>query len=84
MASSYNPVEFDGTIPKIDVPLYVIHGEDDELFPVAETQAFVDQSRSAGSEIEFVIAPGLTHFKPCEYVDVLKTAVTWVATEIWN
>lgn len=84
MASSYDPSRLDGTVPKIQVPLYVIHGEDDELFPVAETQMFVDESRSAGTEIEFVIAPGLTHFKPCEYVDVLRTAVTWVTTEIWN
>jgi predicted peptidase len=84
MASSYDPVKLDGTTPRIDVPLYVIHGENDEVFPLAATQTFVDESRAAGTDIEFVIAPGLTHFQACEYVDVLKTAVTWVTTEIWN
>jgi predicted peptidase len=84
MASSYNPQRSDGTVPKINIPLYVIHGENDELFPVADTQSFVQQSKDAGSVIEFVIAPGLTHFKPCEYVEALKSGVSWVQNEVWN
>ena len=84
MASSYNPERSDGTVPKIGIPLYVIHGGDDELFPASETQQFVDLSIAAGSNIEFVIAEGLTHFKPCEYVEHLKTAVTWLQTDVWN
>lgn len=64
MASSYSTIGTDGQPRKIDIPLYVIHGENDELFPLAETQAWVNQSIEAGSFIEFVVAPGLTHNKP--------------------
>lgn len=84
IASSYNPKRADGTLTGIDVPMYVIHGEDDELFPVNETQTFVEQSRNAGSSIEFVIAPGLSHYKPCDYVSHLQDAAEWVKTEVWN
>lgn len=84
MASSYNPAKADGTVPRIDVPMYVIHGSNDELFPVDETSTFVAQSKEAGSTIEFVVADGLTHFKPCDYVDHLKVGVDWVLAEVWN
>jgi len=84
MASSYNPQRANGTVPKIDVPLYVIHGSDDELFPVSQTQQYVDLSIAAGSSIEFVIGEGLSHYKPCEYVEELKIAVDWVQTEVWD
>jgi predicted peptidase len=84
IASSYNPKRTDESLTEIEVPMYVIHGENDELFPVNETQNFVEQSVNAGSSIKFVIAPGLTHYKPCEYVSHLQDAAEWVKTEIWN
>lgn len=84
MASSYNPQRSDGTVPKIEVPMYVIHGSNDELFPVQVTTDFVDLSINAGSTIEYVIAEGLTHYKPCDYVSVLQDGVEWVLAEVWN
>ena len=84
MASSYDPARSSGEVPAIEVPLYVIHGEDDELFPLAETQAFVNESIDAGSSIEFVVATGLSHLDVCDYTSYLQDAVTWVQTEIWD
>lgn len=84
MASSYSTIGNDGLPRKIDTPLYVIHGENDELFPVEETQSWVEKSIEAGSEIEFVIAPGLTHPEPCEYVSFLQSAVEWLKTSVWQ
>lgn len=83
MASSYNTVGTNGQPRKIDTPLYVIHGENDELFPLAQTQTWVEQSIEAGSQIEFVVAPGLVHNEPCEYVSYLQDAIVWLQTEIW-
>lgn len=84
MASSYNPVGSNGVVSKINIPLYVIHGENDDLFPLAQTEEWVNQSINAGSIIEFVIAEGLTHYEICNYVGYLQDAVVWVQTEIWN
>ena len=83
MASSYNTRRADGSISAITIPLYVIHSNGDELFPVATTQEFVDDSVSAGSNIEFVVVDGLSHYAPCDYVQHLKDGVTWVQNEVW-
>jgi predicted peptidase len=84
MASSYNSVGSDGIVPKIDIPLYVIHGENDDLFPLAQTEEWVNQSKNAGSSIEFVIASGLTHYEVCNYVGYLTTATNWLQNEVWS
>ena len=84
MASSYNTVRSDDTVSQISIPMYVIHGENDYLFPVAQTEEWVNLSIDAGSSIEFVVAPELTHYQYCDYLSYLKEAATWVDTEVWN
>lgn len=84
MASSYDVSITDSTSRKIDTPLYVIHGEDDELFPLSQTQTWVEQSVAAGSDITFVVAPTLTHFAPCDYVPYLKDAASWLQDDVWK
>lgn len=83
MASSYNSRRADGSISAIAVPLYVIHSNADELFPVEITQAFVEDSLNAGSTIEFVVVDGLSHYTPCDYVSYLKEGVAWVQNQVW-
>ena len=84
MASSYNSRRADGSISAINIPLYVIHSNGDELFPIAITEGFVVDSVNAGSYIEFVEVDGLSHYTPCEYVPHLQDAVTWLENEVWN
>jgi predicted peptidase len=83
MASSYDTSDEDGGGRKIDNPLWVIHGENDELFPVEITQQWAEQSIDAGSDITFIIADSLTHYKPCEYVPYLKEASIWLKDTVW-
>ena len=82
MASSYSTIGTNGSPRKIETPLYVIHGENDELFPLAETQSWVEQSIEAGSQIELVIAEGLEHNEPCEYASYLQDGVEWLLTTV--
>jgi len=84
IASSYSTTNANGEVRKIDTPLFVIHGENDELFPLSETQDWVDQSVQAGSTIEFVVATGLVHNEPCSYVEYLQGAIEWLETTVWN
>ena len=44
------------------IPLYVLHGEHDELFPYADTAAFIQELRLAGTELEFATIAGATHY----------------------
>lgn len=80
LASSYHS----NTSIKINTPLYVIHGEDDELFPVDSTQKWVEEYIDSGGDIQFVIADTLSHFRPCDYVPYLQGAATWLNDEVWN
>lgn len=83
MASSYSVYQPDSTVRKMDIPMYVIHGENDELFPLAETQAWVEATVGEGSDITFVVAPELGHYTPCEYVPYLQEAAIWLKETVW-
>lgn len=83
MATSYNTANSAGEINQINVPLYVIHGSADDLFPLDITQGFVDESIAAGSDITFVVADGLVHNEPCDYGEELSKAVNWLYNDIW-
>ena len=73
----------DGLVKKIEVPLYVIQGEFDVLFPYTNTETWVEQAVNAGSDIILVKALGLTHGQPCDYLPYLKDAISWLNTTIW-
>ena len=83
MASSYSTISTDGSVRVMPIPMYVIHGENDDLFPVGNTQDWITQTNDAGSDITFVIAPGLEHNEPCSYVSYLEDAVVWLTENIW-
>ncbi len=83
MATSYNILNPDNSGRKINIPLYVIHGQNDELFPLAQTQSWVQASQAAGSNITFVVAPGLGHYVPCSYTPYLQQGANWLKNTIW-
>lgn len=83
IASSYDPERQDGSIPKINTPLYVIHSDSDEVFPLSETQQFVEKAKNAGSDVVFVVAEGLSHFTPCDYVSYIRDAASWILNDVW-
>lgn len=84
IATSYNTYNTAGEARKINIPLYVIHGENDELFPLEETQEWVEATRNAGTDVTLEVAPGLTHYNPCEYEPYVKNAAKWLQEEVWE
>lgn len=83
IASSYNTTT-NGVARFIETPMYVIHGENDELFPLELTEGWVNEAIDAGGDITFVVAPGLTHLEPCNYVGFIEDAAGWLVNEVWN
>ncbi len=77
MAGSYSGSK------KIDLPVYAIHGSNDELFPASAALDVINQSIQLGSSIEWVVADGLDHYGACEYVPYLQEAVEWLE-EVWK
>ena len=84
MAQAYGLITTDtGVTKKTEVPLYVIHGELDELFPFTNTETLVERSRNAGSEIVLVKAVGLGHNEACSYLPYVQDALEWLRTSVW-
>ncbi len=70
--------------PKFDIPIYAIHGENDELFPFASTEKTVQESINKGSDIKWVKAEGRGHFEGCMYTEYVQAASTWLVDEAWK
>jgi dipeptidyl aminopeptidase/acylaminoacyl peptidase len=46
---------------RIDVPLLVMHGDEDPVVPLSSTLAFVERMRDAGGDVELVVIEGEGH-----------------------
>lgn len=77
MAAGVPPAAADA---KWHIPLYVIHGRQDELFPWPKTQEAVDKLRAAGVDIELHVLDGATHYDTEAYVETLRASVPWIKT----
>ena len=83
IATQYNTIS-NGIGRQMPIPFYVIHGENDTFFPLSNVQNWVNTSVNAGSDITLVVAPGLTHTEPCEYISHLQNASDWLLNDVWN
>lgn len=83
MASAYASYHSNGAARTMPIPFYVIHGENDELFSLADIQSWIDETNAAGSDVTLEIAPGLTHIEPCSYVPYLQNAANWLVSDVW-
>ena len=75
MATAY---QSDGLIA---LPSYIIHGQDDDLFDVSNTEKFILNYKKKGAKIKWKTLEGLSHFEACNYTDALKEAKEWVKKE---
>lgn len=84
MAVAYGLRYENGILIRTEIPLYVIQGELDSLFPFTNTETAVELSVAAGSDITLIKAIGLGHFVPCEYLPYLEDAIAWLNTYVWE
>lgn len=69
---------------KMEVPIFVIHGTQDELFNKKEVAIALEKSIGMGSKIETEFIPKFSHYMACDYKEVLKQKLHKVKTEIWE
>ena len=90
--AEHHPEKFSAAIPmassypankKIDIPLYVIHGTKDELFPIKNTERYVRKTQEAGTQVTLVVNQKLSHFQGCLYVEDLWNAGEWLK-DLWK
>jgi predicted peptidase len=61
-----------------DIPLYVIHSSEDELFPVRWTETAVEQLVTEGASVELVVVDGVSHRETHRFIEPLRTAIPWI------
>ena len=66
-----------------DVPLYVIHGGQDELFPLADVKLLCQKQKSGGAEIKLMIVEGVSHYQLARFIIPLKSSIPWIR-KIWE
>lgn len=72
------------TTPVIkDIPLYVIHGDNDELFPVGEVKKFFEKQMIGGAAIRLMIVKGVSHYQTARFIKSLQAAIPWIR-EVWG
>lgn len=59
-------------------PIYVIHGDQDQTFPLAPLQIVIDELLDKGFNIELVIGAGLTHNNVSQYIALINEAIPWI------
>ena len=60
------------------VPLYVIHGRNDEVLPIDPTLSAVAQLQSQGVDIKLKILEGVTHYETYLFAEQLKNTIPWI------
>lgn len=72
------------TTPLIEnVPIYIIHGEKDEIFPLDEVKKLYSREIAAGAEIQLIIVEKANHHELTRYIPPLKSAIPWIR-RIWE
>jgi hypothetical protein len=65
------------------IPVYAIHGELDELYPLGNVENTIQSSINKGSDIRLIVATDLTHSDGCLFSPFLAEAGQWLLTEVW-
>lgn len=72
------------TTPLIEnVPIYIIHGEKDEIFPLYEVKELYSREIAAGAEIQLMVVVKANHHELTSYIPPLKAAIPWIR-RIWE
>ena len=61
------------------IPIYALHGEQDELFPLAATAAFIEDLRAQGITVQFDVLPGVSHHELADFAGALQGLVPVIA-----
>jgi predicted peptidase len=69
---------------KINIPMAVIHGTEDELYDYDLAVGAIEDSQAMGSDITIITAEGRSHQQACLYLPQLIEAANWLENEVWQ
>jgi hypothetical protein len=62
------------------LPVYAIHGSNDEVFPIAAVRSALAHLHASGDDVTLREKPTGSHFSPCSYAPEVASAARWVET----
>lgn len=65
------------------IPVYVIHGRDDEIFPLYHTEYAVDLLKKKNRPVELKVVEETSHYETHRFIEPLKNALPWIR-QIWG
>jgi predicted peptidase len=77
------PADLDKTPIVEHVPLYIIHGEKDELFSPLDVKLLYHKQKNNGAEIEMITVAGEGHYQLARFINPLKAIIPWIR-KIWE
>jgi predicted peptidase len=77
------PADVSATPIILRVPLFIIHGEKDELFPPVDVKLLYHKQKNNGAEIDMIIVAGVSHYQMARFVNPLKSTIPWLR-KIWE
>jgi len=66
-----------------DMPVYAIHGRNDEVISIAGTEAAIERMQVAGKTVVLVVDRRRTHFDTNGYAEHLQVAAPWIEA-VWS
>jgi predicted peptidase len=60
------------------LPVLAIHSRNDDVMPIAPTEARIAELQKAGVRAEMITLTGITHYETYRFVDGLRRAVPWL------
>jgi predicted esterase len=60
------------------IPVHVIHGRSDELFPVSLVEDAVRALKDRGADVTLSLVDGVTHFDTGGFVPALREVLPWI------
>ena len=66
------------------LPVFAIHGENDEVFSIDAVRAAVEALARDGQDVTFAVKYRGTHMAPCSYVAELRAASLWLSTHAFR
>lgn len=66
-----------------NIPIYVIHSRQDEIFPFINTESYVNRIKTDGAPVTLVLLDDLPHFDTWCFIEPLHAALPWIK-EIWS
>lgn len=65
-----------------NVPIYIIHGEKDELFSSLDIKLLYQKQKNNGADIKMIIVAGVSHYQVALFINPLKATIPWIQ-KIW-